>query len=177
MRRFLLALVVWTVGCTSAPVSRPDDADWPAAGVLDTPPLLAAAQTDAEATARPNFVGLFLGGTRKGGENGFSFGVEYVRRLSKYLGIGAAFESTPKLDRERIVILPMAVFFPWRELTVTVAPGVEFEDGDGSVMLRLGAGWEFEVAEHFTLSPEFNVDFVDGGSTAFVLGFTFGYKF
>ena len=59
-----------------------------------------------------------------------------------------------------------------------MAPGIEIEDedGDNNFLLRVGAAYEFEFAERWSLTPEFNVDFVDGDEV-FVYGFSFGYEF
>ncbi len=59
-----------------------------------------------------------------------------------------------------------------------MAPGIEIddEDGDNSFLCRAGAAYEFEIAERCSITPEFNVDFVDGDEV-FVYGLSFGYGF
>lgn len=55
------------------------------------------------------------------------------------------------------------------------------EDGGGSesktqFALRLGAGYEFELGERFTITPEINADVI-GGSVTWVYGLSFGLRF
>ena len=70
-------------------------------------------------------------------------------------------------------------YFPNERWRLLAGPGVEFhEPGDPeSAVFRIGASYEFELGKHFTLSPEAVIDFVEGGTTVYVLGFSLGYGF
>ena len=44
-------------------------------------------------------------------------------------------------------------------------------------IFRLGASYEFHIGERFTIAPEAQVDFVEGGTNVYVFGFAFGIGF
>ncbi|MHC4960412.1 MAG: hypothetical protein ACYTGN_18845 [Planctomycetota bacterium] len=164
--RILLILALALASCAATP----HRADWP---ILGTEP---AADEGGEGKKK-NRASVFVGATHKGSETGFSTGVKYVRRLSRILGAGVVVEFTPDL-RERLVTVPALFVYPYKALSLMVAPGVEVEDGVTSFMVRRGAGWEFELGKGFTLAPELSVDFVEGSSDIpVVLGVSFGYGF
>ena len=114
-------------------------------------------------------------------ERGNVLGVEYIRQATEHWGWGVAFEMEAlgdHHDRLGILVVPVS-YFPNERWRLMAGPGVEFrERGEPDhAVLRVGAGYEFEIGKHFTLSPEVFVDFVEGGTTVYVLGFTFGYGF
>lgn len=103
---------------------------------------------------------VFLGNTHEEGEDEFTIGIDYERRLNASWGIGGLIDHAGgKFDT---TVLAVPVFFHldrhWRLL---VAPGVEIHSGDSEFLVRAGIGYEFEVYE-WTVSPEFSVDRVDG---------------
>ena len=67
-------------------------------------------------------------------------------------------------------------FYPHAGWAFKIAPGVKFEDGGPNFGLRLGIGYEFDIAPKWLLVPELNADFV-GGETEFVYGVSFTRKF
>jgi len=122
-------------------------------------------------------VELFLGNTHDDGENGFSIGFTYEYRLNELFGIGGLIEYAGNDFREWILAAPF-ILHPYEGWRFLVAPGIDIEDEDGNnnFLLRVGSAYEFEIAERWSLTPEFNVDFVDGDEV-FVYGFSFGYGF
>jgi hypothetical protein len=142
--------------------------------------LLACASNSAvaqEAGAQykdPNTVELFIGGTIDDNDMDASFGAAYERRLSDPFGVGALVEVTVGGSRDWVVAVP---FYwhpqePWRLL---VAGGIENDDTGNDFLVRLGGSYEIEF-ENWSLSPELNLDFVDGDVLT-VLGVSFGWKF
>jgi hypothetical protein len=144
---------------------------------------------EPEERERRNSVELFVGGVTETEESasGFGFGIEYNRRLSRRWSIGVeAIElSTTDVTRNWLIVFP--VYFHLTEgLGVKAGPGLEGskekpEDGGESesttqFALRLGAGYEFELGERFTLTPEINADLI-GGNVTWVYGVSFGLKF
>ncbi len=120
-------------------------------------------------------VALFLGATISDDEAAFSVGVDYEYELTELLGIGAIAEYTA--GHHATWVLAGALFLHATEaLRFKIAPGVEFEDGEESFLLRLGASYEFELAERWTIGPDLNVDIVDG-EAALVVGIGIGRKF
>jgi hypothetical protein len=162
------------------------------AGSLTLVPAAGMAQEadgEPEERARPNAVELFVGGVTETEESasGFGIGIEYNRRLSRRWSVGVeAIElSTTDVTRNWLVVFP--VYFHVTEgLGVKAGPGLEgskeeSEEGADSestteFALRLGAGYEFELGERFTITPEINADLI-GGNVTWVYGVSFGLKF
>ena len=114
-------------------------------------------------------------------ERGNVLGLEYIRQVTEHWGWGAAIEMEAfgdHHDRLGILVVPVS-YFPNEHWRLLAGPGVEFrERGEREhAVFRVGAGYAFEIGKHFTLSPEAIVDFVAGGTTVYVLGFSLGYGF
>jgi hypothetical protein len=115
-------------------------------------------------------------------ESGAMVGVEYYRQIiNEHWRIGAAFEMESFGDnhaRYGVIAIPASYFFTpgWR---VFVAPGMEFgEDWETTdAMIRIGTGYTFNLTERFSISPEVQVDFVEGGKEVYVLSLAFGLGF
>lgn len=114
-------------------------------------------------------------------ESGNVLGVEYIRQFHENWGWGVAFEVESFGDnhkRNGILAIPVS-YFPGGAWRLFAAPGIEYrEKGDpDKAIFRLGAGYEFELPRHFTLSPEAQVDFIAGGTNVYVIALTIGYGF
>jgi opacity protein-like surface antigen len=149
-------------------------------------PLTAQEAETDEAEYRSSFE-LFVGGVTETEESasGFGVGVEYNYRLSSRWSIGVeAIEiSTTDVSRDWLVVFPV-YFHITESFGVKAGPGLEgslekSEDGSESktqFALRLGAGYEFELGERFTITPEINADLI-GGNVTWVYGLSFGLRF
>jgi len=135
--------------------------------------LANASETHGDA---PNLVSVFVGNTQHESSNGASLGVEYERRLSPLIGLGAFVEyAGGDIDALRIGV---PVFFhPHAGWVFKLAPGTEIEHGDGQFMMRTGVGYEFEIASKWILIPQFNVDFVDRRGTMLIYGLSLSRQF
>ena len=114
-------------------------------------------------------------------EQGNIVGFEYVRQVHENWGWGVAAEIEVLGDENHrlgILVVPIS-YLPNDRWRLFGGPGLEFRDrGEPEhLVIRIGAGYEFELSEHFTLSPEAVIDFVEGGTTVYVLGFALGYGF
>ena len=82
-----------------------------------------------------------------------------------------------------------AVAHPWHGLKFPAGPGFEHElkhhettEGEAvhheatRKLLRLGAGYDFEVGKHMTIGPDFAFDLLKG-EKVFVYGITIGFGF
>jgi hypothetical protein len=115
-------------------------------------------------------------------ESGGMWGLEYIRQIiNEHWRIGAAFEMETfgdNHDRYGILAVPVSYFVTpsWR---VFVAPGVEFGESwkAEDAMVRLGTGYTFELTKRFSITPEAQVDFVEGGKQVYVLSLAFGIAF
>lgn len=106
-----------------------------------------------------NFVGVFIGGANEGREFGSALGLVYERLLGESFGIGVVAEHTyGELD---FAVLAVPFFYRPGRWRLFIAPGIEDSDVGTESLLRLGAGYAFEVGR-LEVVPEFSVDFVNG---------------
>jgi hypothetical protein len=137
--------------------------------------IIATSPAAAESAAgdfAPNLVEAFVGATFDDGDGELSLGGTYERRVNADFGIGGMAEYTD--GREWVLAVP---FFwhpaePWR---FEVAPGTEIEDGDAEFLVRVGGSYDIDFTG-WSLSPELNLDFVDG-DVKVVVGVSFGWDF
>jgi len=110
-------------------------------------------------------------------ENGHALGVIYELRFREKWGIGAAIEELYSDNHHRARALAIPVSYhkneKWRFFA---GPGHETGHEDNFFM-RVGISREFELNQRWTTSPEFLVDFIEGGARTFVLGISVGYAF
>jgi len=188
-------------------VAAATPADHPVATKTDDPAQEHAEQHDAD-EADPhahykNVLGLFLGNTNErvdGGEvteQGFTYGIEYARRITPRFSLGGVLERASGEIRGTLLIA-QASYRLVGGLFVIGGPGVEFRDAhseepahhdglsadseapsrerDTTVFLmRIGAMYEFEFGR-WLLAPTVAVDFV-GRDEALVVGASVGYVF
>ena len=117
---------------------------------------------------------LFLGATHTDEGDEFSIGIDYEYRLKPILGVGGLAEYTGG-DLETTVLAAALFIHPYDEWRLVLAPGFENEDGDNEFLFRAGVSYAFPVGK-WTVSPEFNVDFVDEEENL-VYGLSFGRGF
>lgn len=128
-----------------------------------------------------NHVALFVGSTQAELEHGeredpqFTLGLDYERRLTPVVGVGAVLDLVLEGQREGILGLP--VFLHAGSFTFQIAPGGErIRDGrDWSFVTRLGVLYDFEVGT-MTLAPALFYDFTKEGGT-WVVGINIGRGF
>jgi len=141
-----------------------------------------------------NVVGLFLGHTAErvdGGdtrEDGFTFGVEYTRRITPRVSLGGVVERAGGEIRADLLLVQAYYKFAGR-FRLLGGPGVEFRDGESAeteaaplrerdttvFVVRIGAVYEFEFGR-WIVAPTAAIDFV-GRDEALVLGAEIGYAF
>jgi hypothetical protein len=141
-----------------------------------------------------NVLALFLGHTAEevdGGdttESGFTFGVEYTRRITPRVSLGGLVERAGGDIRSNL-LLAQAYYRIAGGFRVLGGPGVEFRDGESEeheeapvrerdttvFVLRVGALYEFEIGR-WVVAPTAAIDFV-GRDEALVLGVEVGYAF
>lgn len=152
------------------------------------PPVAAQEAGEEEAEYR-NAVELFVGAVTETEESasGPGIGIEYQRHLSTRwsLGIEAIEISTTNVSRGFLVVVPL-YFNLVGGLGLKAGPGIEGsreepeDGGEGEsttrFAMRFGAGWEFELGKRFTLTPEVNMDVIEGNLT-WVYGLSFGVEF
>ncbi len=127
-------------------------------------------------------VALFLGAgveTKRDGENesAFAIGGEYEYRFHEKWGIGAAVEGLGRdTIRDGVLVVPIS-FHPSGGWRLFAGPGYEFTEKHDKPLLRVGAGYEFHLQGHWTISPEIVGDFISGGAQTWLAGVAIGYGF
>lgn len=123
-----------------------------------------------------NVVGVFGGITHEGRRNNDpALGLEYERRISQRLGIGAMVEYTFSDEEFWVFAIPFALHTgPWK---LYLAPGVEDGGEHGShSLLRLGVEYAFEFKGGWEIAPQIDLDLVDG-EEVWVFGLVFARGF
>lgn len=149
-----------------------------------------------------NALAVFVGGTHAEDQTQGTLGVEYERHLASRVGLVLAFEYAGGDFREYILGAGVAVNVnPVGGLIFTVGAGLERQPveeehgeengGDHEVevasngaaegkeslfVFRLGITYEIELGRRWFLSPQFNLDLVDG-ETVEVFGVSVGFGF
>ena len=139
---------------------------------LGTPAALAE---DDWADEGRNELGIYLGVTESGGDDGLSVGIDYERRLSLHFGIGGVVEHTGADFRENIVAVSFN-WHPWKELKLFAAPGLAIEEDDTGGLLRLGFEYGFAIGKGFVISPGVAFDFTEN-EDSILIGAVFSKKF
>jgi hypothetical protein len=124
-------------------------------------PVIAGDEPQKNEETLKNRVELFLGNTHEEGENAFSTGLSYEYRLHEFFGIGGLVEYAGMNAREWVLAIPLLIH-PYKGLRFALAPGLELPKEDKNEFLfRVGVAYEFEIGR-WSITPEFNVDFVGG---------------
>ncbi len=117
---------------------------------------------------------LFLGNTHDDHGDGFTTGLTYEYRINQILGTGGVVEYAGGDFEEWAVGVPLYIH-PYKGLRFLFGAGLVFEEHETLFLFRTGLAYEFEI-DRLSISPEFNVDFVDG-EEVLVYGMSFGYGF
>lgn len=120
-------------------------------------------------------VGLLLGNTEEGHENGFTIGADYEYRLKELVGLGGVTEYIGG-DFYSFVLAGLVFIHPYKNLRFVLGPGFENRDSESKFLLRAGIGYRFHVGKAWTIAPEFNVDFFERDE-ALVYGVSIGRGF
>jgi opacity protein-like surface antigen len=129
-------------------------------------------------------------------EDTSAVGLEYEYRFSDNWGVGAVYEQLGDDDtiRDEVVVIPVSLHLGhgWRFFA---GPGYESHSSSNAdkshdecgtegehkhkdkFLLRLGAGYEFKIGQHWSIAPEFLVDAIETGDNTWLAGIAFGYHF
>ena len=152
------------------------------AALLCSGPMIARAADSGHGDLPSHHVALFLGAgveTKRDGENesAFAIGGEYEYRFHEKWGVGAAVEGLGRdTIRDAVFVVPIS-FHPSGGWRLFAGPGFEFTEKEDKPLLRVGAGYEFHLQGHWTISPEIVGDFVSGGAQTWLVGVAIGYGF
>jgi hypothetical protein len=103
-------------------------------------------------------------------------GGEYEFRFHKNVGIGVQVEGSTGL-RNMVALVPIFIH-PWKGLRLTVGGGAVLDrDNDHEALLRVGAGYYFDITENIFFGPEYNADLEGGTDASHLFGVRLGYQF
>lgn len=148
-----------------------------------------------------NDVGIFVGLTDEHGhDTEFTWGLEYRRLIAKRWGLGVLFDYAGG-ELRNAILAPTLTWLPVGRLQILMAPGIEFRRGRGAAedcgcdphvttedpeqidlfdddetyfVFRLGAGWNFPIGQNYAITPQINLDLVEG-EKVWVYGLAFAY--
>ena len=98
----------------------------------------------------------------------WTLGLDYEYRVNHPLGLGMVVEHAFG-ELNATTLLAVADIHLHRGLVLQVGPGVEFIDGHSALVGRVGALYEFEFPNHFTISPQLHYDVSRENSIVFGL--------
>jgi hypothetical protein len=128
----------------------------------------------AQESGNRHTLAVFLGDTYDDGDHGFTLGLDYEYRLSRWVGLGGMVDFVGSGDREYVVGIPVFLHATKR-LTFELAAGMERADGSSNALVRLGAMYGIPLGP-VELLPTFALDFVDS-DTVYVFGAAFAWDF
>ncbi len=136
--------------------------------------------TNAYASEKHHFPGVFLGATTIASKTDFSWGLEYEYKFADRWGVGAVYEETNNaLDGIGIEVKLASLYFhPINHMRLGLGFGEEKVKGGFNIeedLVRVSASWEVPVSS-FEIAPTLAYDFVDG-NTSVVIGAAFIYPF
>lgn len=121
-------------------------------------------------------ISVFAGGTDITGESetAFTLGIDYEYRVNRLLGLGFIAERAFG-DIDSTTLFAVTDIHLWRGLVTQLGVGAEISHGETYFAARIGALYEFEVGEGFTLAPQLHYDFSEDDSLVF--GISIGRAF
>jgi hypothetical protein len=143
--------------------------------VLLLNPSISAAESEG-GHEHVNHMGLFLGNSHRGGETGFSVGLDYERRLTDLFGFGALIEYAGG-DFDSWVFGAPLYIHPYKGFRFLAAPGFEDKESKTKFLIRAGVAYQIPFGGRWAISPEYNVDFIEGGEKVQVYGVSIGLGF
>ena len=109
--------------------------------------------------------------------SGFAVGLEWEYRFSEKWGIGAGVEVIEEdLVRDTIIVAPVS-FHPTPGWRLFAAPGVEFTETKDKPLVRVGAGYSFDLSERWSVAPEVILDYIERDTFVWTGGLAFAYEF
>lgn len=129
----------------------------------------------------PHHFSVVIAGTNipSANETAFTIGVDYEYRINRRWGVGfVAEQAFGEIDST--TLLAVTDIHLWGGLALQIGPGVEFvdegEQHETFAIGRIGALYELEFGDRFTISPQLHYD-ISSGEDAIVFGFAIGRAF
>ncbi|HAT2149582.1 hypothetical protein [Legionella pneumophila] len=127
-----------------------------------------------------NLLGVFVGGNHAQNDEAFTYGFEYHRVLSMPFGFSAVIEHTPVNveQNNQVELIGLGTLNVFRNLTFGIGPGIRYEKDEPNRMVgRLGIGYIIHFPPDIEITPNIDLDFIEGGEKELIFGITFGKQF
>ncbi len=106
-----------------------------------------------------------------------AIGVDYTYRYAPRWAVGGFIETLgPRTDRERVVGATLN-WFPVAGWSFFAGPGYEFTESDNELLLRLGAGYDFHLADGWSVGSKLIYDAIRTGKKTYIAGIALGKEF
>ena len=128
----------------------------------------------AQESGKRHTLAVFLGDTYDDGDHGFTLGLDYEYRLSRWVGLGGMVD-LPAISRHPCVVGIPVFLHATKRLTFELAAGMERADGGSNALVRVGALYGIPLGP-VDLVLSFMVDFVDSDAV-YVFGVAFSWDF
>ncbi|MBI2682384.1 MAG: hypothetical protein HYX26_04070 [Acidobacteriales bacterium] len=122
-----------------------------------------------------NDVAVFVGGTSSEERQRFTLGIDYERRLHKYLGVVGLIDVAFGNGTSAVAGAGLGIH-PAGELRILLAPAAEITDHETVFVFRTGASYAIHIKNDLALAPTINFD-VNREHTAVVYGFSLVKRF
>lgn len=111
-------------------------------------------------------------------EDGAALGLEYELQWNDKWGLGADVERLFGDGKHRswVAVFPLS-FHATESWRLFAGPGFESNSNKNKFLLRAGIAYEISFHQRWSASPEFLVDFIEGGAKTYVIGIAVGYGF
>lgn len=131
---------------------------------------------DGEEESAKNALATFIGVTLEGDESLGTLGIEYSYRVNKFWSLGGVIERAERESDSTLVIV-FAHFWPYKELYLGAGVGRKDPEDERENTFRATIGYEFELAGGWSISPQANLDVIEGHENEEVYGIAIGKRF
>jgi len=148
--------------------------------LFSTAAIAAAGESEgtrgAEESHRKHSLGVFAGVTREHGDNHSTLGIEYSYRIDERWSVGVVAERADRKSDSTLVIA-FVHFWPTEYLYVGGGIGRKDPGDERENTFRATIGYEFELGEGWSISPQANLDVIEDEKNEEVYGLVIGKRF
>ena len=121
-------------------------------------------------------LGPFIGVTREDGENRETLGIEYSYRINKSWSVGGVIERAER-DKHSTLAIVFAHWWPYKGWYLGAGIGRKDPGDERENTVRATLGYEFELKGGWGISPQANLDAIEGHDNEEVYGIAIGKRF
>jgi hypothetical protein len=121
-------------------------------------------------------LGPFIGVTRENGESRETIGIEYSYRINTRWSVGGVIERAER-DKHSTLAIVFAHWWPYKGLYLGAGVGRKDPGEERENTFRATLGYEFELGGGWGISPQANLDVIEGHENEEVYGIVIGKRF